>query len=302
MNVTSIPVFRSASAGPHLQCSHDHPAPPTTVVNLDHSLNYLLQPNNGDVQPPAKCLSSSTSTSSLVSSLHTADNQELPTALDHSVPTPRLLEQHLISGCSDVAVQTKTVTETAVQTDQCNIVPPTSSHQTVIPLTLSSDFDQKMEHMMATALLNAKDTVNTIEALSQSLLLKSVSRESSFMSVPLHHQMTCSQCVTNIEGVTNSQDVANTPRMTTIQEPANSHAAQYNTIPVDARTHGTLSGHTPISSHADHMVTSAQHNYTLYDTRSHHDNNSLSLNRYDVLLTILPTAYKVIYVEMTSCN
>ena len=285
MNFKTIPVFRSASAGPHLQSSHDHPAPPTTVVNLDHSLNYLLQPTNSNVQPP-ECLSSSTSISSLVSSLHTMDDQELSTAVDHSVPTPRLLEPHLTSGRSDVAVQTRTLTDSAVQTDRCNIVPLTSSHQSVITSTSSSDFDQKMEHMMATALLNAKDTVNTIEALSQSLLLKTVSRESSFVNVPLHHQMTSTQCVANNEGVANSQDVANTPRMTTIQELANSHTSQYNSHQVDERTHVTPSGHPNTSSHADHMtshanhmITPPQHNYTLYDTGHHHDDNSLYLNR-----------------------
>ena len=285
MNNKTISVFRSASAGPHLQSSHDHPAPPTTVVNLDHSLNYLLQPTSSDVQPP-ECPSSSTLTSSLVSSLHTIDDQEQATAVDHSLLTPHLLEPYLTSGHSDVAVQTKTVTDSAVQTEQCNIVPATSSHQSVITLTSSSDFDQKMEHMMATALLNAKDTVNTIEALSQSLLLKNVSRESSFMNLPLHHQMTSTQCVANNEGVANSQDVANTPRMTTIQELANSHTSQYNSNQVNVRTHVAPSYHPTTSSHADHttshadhMITPPQHNYTLYDTKSHHDDNSLYLNR-----------------------
>lgn len=169
------------------------------------------------------------------------------------------------------------VTESAVQTDQ-SIIPPVvstiASQPSVITMT-SSEFDQKMEHMMATALLNAKDTVNTIEALSQSLLLKNVSRESSFTT--LQQQLTSTQRVANNQAVANSQDVVNTPRMTTIEEPANSHISQEYTNH-QMNTNVSLSGHTP-RSHANHVITPPQHNYTLYDTEHHHEDTSLFLTR-----------------------
>ena len=270
-------MFHSASVD---QWSHDHPAPPTTVVNLDHSLNYLLHSTNGTVQPVGHP-SSPTSSSSLISSLQTADitsqqllHQQQPTVANTpaSQPHPPVhSELHTYPACSNTGTQT--VTHTAVQTEQCDTVPVVTSQQSVITMT-SSEFDQKMEHMMATALLNAKDTVNTIEALSQSLLLKTVSRESSFMN--LQHQLTSTQCVANNEaaannqGVANSQGVTNTPRMTTIQELTNSHTLQECTGN-QMKTRTSQSGHTP---HVDHMTSSPQqHSYTLYNTADHHDDD-----------------------------
>ena len=293
MQARSIPVLQSASADQHLQLSRDHSAPSTAVVNLDHSLNYLLHSINSNVQPP-QYPSSSTSSSSLVSSLHTTDltmSQQLddqpPSAVDNCVPQPNLsVQPHSSAAYCDTGVQTIMVTHTGVQTDQYGVVPAVSSHQSVTAMS-SSEFDHKMEHMMATALLNAKDTVNTIEALSQSLLLKNVSRESSLITVPLFtsaqgvansQNVTENDGVANSQNVTNNKGVANTPRMTTIQELANTSLEYTNQM--DARTHVAPSGHTHGSSHADHMISPPQHSYTLYDTTGcHHEDTSLYLNR-----------------------
>jgi len=131
----------------------------------------------------------------------------------------------------------------------------------------SIEFDHKMENMMATALLNAKDTVNTIEAISQSLLMKSVSRESSLMT--LQHPTTSTQlCAVNNQALANSQEVFNAPRMTTIQEATNS---QDSHVQENNRTAVT-------STHTDHMIPSSQHNYTLYDT-TQNDETTIYLNR-----------------------
>ena len=260
--------------------SRDHSAPPTTAINLDHSLNYLLHSADRKVEPLERP-SSSTSSSSLISSLHTTDltlsqqllNHPPSSVADNSVAQSHPLEPHPPAVCNDTGVQTIKVIDTAVQTDQCGVpvVPSVSSHHSVTTMT-SSEFDHKMEHMMATALLNAKDTVNTIEALSQSLLMKSVSRESSLMT--LQQPLTSTQCVANNQAVANSQHVANTPRVTTIQEPH--HSPQGNSNQMDTGTHVTSSGHTP-GSHANHVITS-QHNYTLYNT-GHHNDTSLYFNR-----------------------
>lgn len=294
--------MQSASADQHLQLSRDHSAPSTAVVNLDHSLNYLLHSTDNNVQPPWYP-SSSTSSSSLVSSLHTTDltiSQQLddqpPSAIvDNCVPQPNLsVQPHSSAAYCDTGVQTIMVTHTGVQTDQYGVVPAVSSHQSVTAMS-SSEFDHKMEHMMATALLNAKDTVNTIEALSQSLLLKNVSRESSLITVPLftssaqgvanNKGVGNSQNVTENDGAANSQDVTNnkgvtnTPRLTTSQELANT-SLEYTNNQMDARTHVAPSGHTHGSSHADHMISPPQHSYTLYDTTGcHHEDTSLYLNR-----------------------
>ena len=271
----SIPALHSTSVG---RLSRDHSAPPTKAINLDHSLNYLLL-NSANVQPPEQP-SSSTSSSSLVSSLHTADltrqNHPPLNAVDNAVSQshPHIVS-HSPTVCTDTVTQVK-VAHTAVQTDHGNdpVVVPSVSSQSVTAMT-SSEFDNKMEQMMATALLNAKDTVNTIEAISQSLM-KCVSRETSLMTIPLQQPLTSTQCVANNQGVANSQDMVNTPRTTTIQELTNSHNSQYNNL-MDTRTHITPSGPTP-RSHADHVISSQQHSYTLYDT-GHHEDTSLYLNR-----------------------
>ena len=282
MKVQSIPVFHSASVG---RWSGDHSAPPIKAINLDHSLNYLLTSANNNVEPPEQP-SSSTSSSSLISSLHTTDltqqNHPPSSVVGNSIPQPHLhIVSHSPAACSDTVTQAVKVAHIAVQTDHGNVpVVPSISSQSVTAMS-SSEFDNKMEHMMTTALLNAKDTVNTIEAISQSLLMKSVSRESSLMSIPLQHQLTSTQCVANNQGVAYSQDVINTPRMTTIQELANSHNSQNGNL-MDSRTHITPSGHTP-RSHADHVITSQQHSYTLYNT-GHHEDTSLYLNRWGISL------------------
>lgn len=213
--------------------------------------------------------------------MHTNDltDSQPPAVADNCLPHPHLplhTEPCLPAAHSDSGTQTVTVTHTAVQTDDSNIpVIPSTSHHSMITMT-SSEFDQKMEHMMATALLNAKDTVNTIEALSQSLLLKNVSRENSFATLPVQQQLTSTQYVANNQGVANSQDVVNTPRMTTILELTNPHASrQYTSNQMDTSTHVTPSGHTS-RSHANHMT--PQHSYTLYDS-GHHEDNSLYLTR-----------------------
>ena len=279
MKAQSIPVLHSNSVG---QWSRDHSAPPTKAINLDHSLNYLLlNSTNNNVQPQERP-SSSTSSSSLISSLHTADltqrNHPSSNVVDNAVPQscPHTVS-HSPVACSDTVAQVK-VAHTAVQTDHGNdpVVIPSVSSQSVTAMT-SSEFDNKMEHMMATALLNAKDTVNTIEAISQSLMMKSVSREASLMTIPLQQPLTSTQCVANNQGVTNSQDMVNTHRMTTIHELTNSHNSQHNSNLMDARTPITPSGHTP-RSQADHVISSQQNNYTLYDT-GHHEDTSLYLNR-----------------------
>lgn len=281
----NIPAFNSAPVGSHFQWSHDYSAPPTTVVNLDHNLNYLLQSTNSNTQPLEHC-SSSTSTSSLVSSLHTANitpSQQPPTVVSQPHP-PVHVEPRPSPVCSssDAGTQTMMVAHTAVQTvDQYNVIPVVCSQQSVG----SSEFNDKMEQMMATALLNARDTVNTIEALSQSLLMKTtVSREPSFITAP---QLTSTQHVANNQEVTNSKDVTNTPGMTTIQELTNSHTLQECTSnQMDIRTCVPPSGHTP-KSHANYMITPAELNYTLYDTSRHHEDTSLYLNRYGISLNLL---------------
>lgn len=236
-----------------------------------------------NIQPPEHP-SSSTSSSSLISSLHTTDltqqNHPPSNAVDNAVPQSHLSP----AACSDTITQVK-VAHTAVQTDHHDdpVVVPSVSSQSITAMT-SSEFDNKMEHMMATALLNAKDTVNTIEAISQSLM-KSVSRESSLMTIPLQ-PLTSTQCVANNQGVANSQDKVNTPRMITIQELSNSHNSQYNSNLMDTRTCVTPSGHTPrshdvITSHGDQVISSQQHSYTLYGI-GHHEDTSLYLNRYSI--------------------
>ena len=264
MQAQSIPVLHSSSIG---EGSRDHIAPPTTAINLDHSLNYLLQSAN-KVQLP-ECASSSTSSSSLISSLHTTDlapsqqhHPPLSIADDSITQSPRT-EPYPSAGFSD-AVK---LTHTAVQTDHCNIpvVSSASSQHSMLTTMTSSEFDHKMENMMATALLNAKDTVNTIEAISQSLLMKSVSRESSLMAIQ-HPMISTQPYMANNQAVANSQEVFNTPRMTTIQELTSSQYSQENN-----RTAVT-------STHTDHMIPSSQQNYTLYDS-THYDDTTIYLNR-----------------------
>ena len=245
---------------------------------------------NNNVQPPEHPLSS-TSSSSLVSSLQTTDftpsQQNHPPSIVVDKPVPQShphTEPHPSAACSDTGTTQVKLAHTAVQTDHCSVpvVPLVSSQHSLTTMT-SSEYDHKMEHMMATALLNAKDTVNTIEAISQSLLMKSVSRESSLMTIPLQHPLTSTQCVANNQGVANnqavanSQDVVNTPRMTTIQELTNSHNSQNHGNQMDTRTHVTPSGHAP-RSHANHVTMSPEHSYTLYNT-GHHEETSLYLNR-----------------------
>ena len=154
---------------------------------------------------------------------------------------------------------------------------------------------------MATALLNAKDTINTIETLSQSLLLRNVSREVSLATIPpesyTQHvtypqdvakkpavnaitvqdvannsalvNVTCSQdvannsTVVNAQSVTYSQDVANKPVVMTITQDQAANSQE------DTHLQNTVMT-TPTSSHVNHMATPPQHNYMLYNDVTHH--------------------------------
>lgn len=277
---------------------------------MDRGLNYPLA---NDVI--TRQSSSSSTVSSITSPLHLSDiaasqppastaasqphppcELHLPTSkaspLTSSQPCPQFASS---SSCTDTATQT--MVHTGVQTENYHATPVTvlpsqPSQQSVASLAVSSQEYSKMEKLMATALLNAKDTINTIETLSQSLLLRNVSREASLASMPpgsYTQHVTYSQDVTNnptvsvatIHDVVNhhtlvdksnvmsSQDVANNPALFNAQKTNSQDAA--NTPVVTMQTsqdssHLQNTAMTPPSpSRGNHMVTPPQHNYMLYN-------------------------------------
>jgi len=263
---------------------------------MDQGLNYVL----GDDVLTRQSSSSSTVSllSSVTSPLHLSDIASQPSVsiaasqphppsephrstsskaspLADSQPRPHFASS---SSCTDTATQT--MVHTGVQTEHYHHAPVKPSQLSSTSLAVSSQEYSKMEKLMATALLNAKDTINTIETLSQSLLLRNISREASLTSVPpgsyVQHvtysqevannpvvsvannqtlvdvinsqNVANNQAVVNTHIVTNSQDVANTP----IQAPCAQDSSNLQDTVMTP----------PSQSHDDHVP---QHNYPLYD-------------------------------------
>ena len=274
---------------------------------MDHGLNYPL---GDDVITRQSSSSTVSSLSSITSPLHLSDittapqppastavSQPRPAAnskaspLASTQPHPHLA--YSSSSCIDTATQT--VVHTGVQTEFYHTTPVTTipvqpSQQSVTSLAVSSQEYSKMEQLMATALLNAKDTINTIETLSQSLLLKNVSREASLTVMPpgsYSQHVTYSQDVTNnpVVSMATVQDVVNNPVVVNMRGVTNNPAV-VNTHSVTNKPVVTItqeqSANTqendhlqstlitpPSSSHANHMATPPQHNYTLYNDVTH---------------------------------
>jgi len=257
----------------------------STVSSLSSITSPLHLSDIAASQPPA---------STAASQPHPPSELHLPTSckaspLTSSQPCPQFASS---SSCTDTATQT--VVHTGVQTEHYHATPATviPSQQSVASLAVSSQEYSKMEKLMATALLNAKDTINTIETLSQSLLLRNVSREASLASMPpgsYTQHVTYSQDVTNNptvsvatvqdvvnhhtpmdkSNVINSQEVANNPApfnaRTNSQDAASTPVVTIQTSTQDSSHLQNIAMTPPSPSHGNHMVTPPQHNYTLYN-------------------------------------